>query len=270
MEIPDIMKWNRKKLTRRPWRGVSQTTGAREKMPFTLRSSNDRMSWVRGISPRGESDGLSPRQYQIMQLIVKGRRNKQMAGELGLSYHTVSLHIHNIYKKLGVKNRAEAVKRWSWKKIQTSQAADAVSPLRRGRRASTREANRREEYGSLKARNGRSSFPTRTLKIHRTRSRQATNVALSQRQREIMKKICKGMVAQDVANVMGVSYCTVREHLERIYNKLGVKNRAEAVKKWMEEKFQARRMAVAASPSGTRQSFNYCPNCGLHIGAVGN
>jgi DNA-binding CsgD family transcriptional regulator len=52
--------------------------------------------------------GLSPREVEILQLLAGGRTNREIAAELVLSVHTVERHLANAYRKLGVRNRAEA------------------------------------------------------------------------------------------------------------------------------------------------------------------
>jgi ATP/maltotriose-dependent transcriptional regulator MalT len=47
---------------------------------------------------------------EVLRLLVAGLSNREMAGKLFLSLGTVKTHIHNIYGKLGVRNRAEAIK----------------------------------------------------------------------------------------------------------------------------------------------------------------
>lgn len=51
---------------------------------------------------------LTPREMEILPLIAQGKQNKMIAGELGLSEHTVKLHTHNIFAKLRVSNRTGA------------------------------------------------------------------------------------------------------------------------------------------------------------------
>lgn len=61
--------------------------------------------------PDGDAEQLSrltPREMEILPLIAQGEQNKMIAGRLGLSIHTVKLHSHNIYAKLGVTNRTGA------------------------------------------------------------------------------------------------------------------------------------------------------------------
>jgi pimeloyl-ACP methyl ester carboxylesterase len=53
--------------------------------------------------------GLSPRQLQVLQLVTEGKTNREIALELVLSERTVQRHISDLYLKLDVRNRAEAV-----------------------------------------------------------------------------------------------------------------------------------------------------------------
>lgn len=43
-------------------------------------------------------------------MLVLGFTAREIAGDLGLSFHTVRTHIRNIYEKLGVANRVELVR----------------------------------------------------------------------------------------------------------------------------------------------------------------
>lgn len=52
---------------------------------------------------------LTKRENEILARIALGNQNKIIAAALGLSEHTVKIHIHNIITKLGVHNRTEAV-----------------------------------------------------------------------------------------------------------------------------------------------------------------
>lgn len=53
---------------------------------------------------------LTDRESQVLQLLVRGLANKQIASELAISEHTVKFHVSAIYSKLGAANRAEAVR----------------------------------------------------------------------------------------------------------------------------------------------------------------
>lgn len=57
---------------------------------------------------------LSARERQVLTLLALGRSNQQIADELFITESTVKKHVNNIYFKLDVASRAEAVA-WSWK-----------------------------------------------------------------------------------------------------------------------------------------------------------
>jgi DNA-binding NarL/FixJ family response regulator len=54
------------------------------------------------------SDGLSPREAQVLELVAGGRTNKEIGAELVVSVHTVERHLQNAYRKIGVRNRSDA------------------------------------------------------------------------------------------------------------------------------------------------------------------
>jgi DNA-binding NarL/FixJ family response regulator len=53
--------------------------------------------------------GLSEREREVLDLIAEGATNPQIGARLFLSPHTVKEHTSALYRKLGVRNRAEAV-----------------------------------------------------------------------------------------------------------------------------------------------------------------
>ncbi len=59
----------------------------------------------------GPKDGeeLSPRELEVLRLLVAGASNKALAAQLGLSENTVKSHLSHIFSKLNVQSRAEAV-----------------------------------------------------------------------------------------------------------------------------------------------------------------
>jgi DNA-binding CsgD family transcriptional regulator len=57
---------------------------------------------------QAQFDLLTAREAEILDLVARGRRNKAIARDLGLSEHTVKLHVHHIFGKLGVRNRTSA------------------------------------------------------------------------------------------------------------------------------------------------------------------
>jgi two-component system response regulator DesR len=57
------------------------------------------------------SRDLSGRERQVLALVASGATNREIATELHLSPHTVKEYVSAVYRKLEVRNRAEAVKR---------------------------------------------------------------------------------------------------------------------------------------------------------------
>jgi DNA-binding CsgD family transcriptional regulator len=54
---------------------------------------------------------LTPREYQVALMVARGLSNKEIGRELGVSDGTVKLHVHNIFQKLGEKNRYGLIQR---------------------------------------------------------------------------------------------------------------------------------------------------------------
>jgi DNA-binding NarL/FixJ family response regulator len=59
--------------------------------------------------PIGERGGLTPREVEVLQLICRGRSNREIAVELNVSVNTVAVHRANIMNTLGVHKTAELV-----------------------------------------------------------------------------------------------------------------------------------------------------------------
>lgn len=59
-------------------------------------------------SHTGRSDGLTPREAEVLQLLAKDRTNLEIAAALRVSVHTIERHLQNAYRKIGVHNRADA------------------------------------------------------------------------------------------------------------------------------------------------------------------
>jgi DNA-binding NarL/FixJ family response regulator len=60
-----------------------------------------------GVMPSATAmfSGLTAREHEVAMLVARGLTNKEVARELGLTDGTVKLHVHNILRKLGEKNR---------------------------------------------------------------------------------------------------------------------------------------------------------------------
>ncbi|SEG18601.1 DNA-binding response regulator, NarL/FixJ family, contains REC and HTH domains [Actinacidiphila yanglinensis] len=71
-------------------------------------------SWVRQGSSPGPAaplpDGLTPREGEVLTLIADGLSNSQICARLVVSQATVKTHINRIFTKIGVTDRAQAVR----------------------------------------------------------------------------------------------------------------------------------------------------------------
>jgi DNA-binding NarL/FixJ family response regulator len=65
-----------------------------------------------------------------------------------------------------------------------------------------------------------------------TRQRTENQWGLSRREEEIMAALCRKLSNKDIASELGLSPATVHAHLDRIFKKLNVHNRAEAMQKF--------------------------------------
>ena len=64
-----------------------------------------------GGAPKPPPEDLSERELEVLALLASGRTNSEIADDLFVAVGTVKSHVNNIYTKLGVRNRAEAVTR---------------------------------------------------------------------------------------------------------------------------------------------------------------
>ena len=51
---------------------------------------------------------LSPREEEILRLVLAGRTNKAIAASIGISEKTVEFHLSHIYNKIGMRSRMQA------------------------------------------------------------------------------------------------------------------------------------------------------------------
>jgi DNA-binding NarL/FixJ family response regulator len=63
------------------------------------------------LAARAPRSRLSPRELDVLRLVVDGKRNKDIARALDISEGTVKIHVSSILAKLGVFDRTEAVAR---------------------------------------------------------------------------------------------------------------------------------------------------------------
>jgi two-component system NarL family response regulator len=63
---------------------------------------------ARGMAERAYQSDLSPRESDVIALVVEGLSNKAIASRLGLTEATVKTHVTHIFEKLGVEDRTQA------------------------------------------------------------------------------------------------------------------------------------------------------------------
>src|SRR5881398_1396802 len=75
-----------------------------------IRSAEQRLRSVDKNKTQHLLDSLTPREFEVMQLVITGMLNKQIAGELGTAEKTVKVHRGRMMQKLGVSSVAELVR----------------------------------------------------------------------------------------------------------------------------------------------------------------
>jgi two-component system, NarL family, response regulator DegU len=77
-------------------------------MQLLLRLIEEKQEKDRPAPKPSLSIPLSPREVEVLELLVRGQSNQQIARELSISLSTVKNHVHRIITKLGVSDRVQA------------------------------------------------------------------------------------------------------------------------------------------------------------------
>jgi DNA-binding NarL/FixJ family response regulator len=72
-----------------------------------------------------------------------------------------------------------------------------------------------------------------TQSFHRAGPSQQATENLSEREREVLDCLSQGLISKEIAAKLGISYETVHTYIRRIYEKLQVRTRSEAVAKFL-------------------------------------
>ena len=78
---------------------------------MSARVAGNVRSGVVELADRTDFEPLTPREVDVLELLVEGMSNKAIAHRLGISDQTVKFHVASITGKLGAANRTEVVRR---------------------------------------------------------------------------------------------------------------------------------------------------------------
>jgi FixJ family two-component response regulator len=74
------------------------------------RSADQRQRAIEKAAARRLLDLLTPREFEVMQFVVTGKLNKQIASELGTAEKTIKVHRGRVMKKLGIVSVADLMR----------------------------------------------------------------------------------------------------------------------------------------------------------------
>lgn len=129
-EAPDLAKsifWRLMKtscidsfvVAYRGWPAILSQFGEREApaLAIIMGRANDqtmaREAGVAGVPGDDPGAKLSKREREVLELLARGKTNKEIAGSLYIAESTVKVHVRRILEKLGVRTRTEAAVYWT-------------------------------------------------------------------------------------------------------------------------------------------------------------
>jgi DNA-binding NarL/FixJ family response regulator len=139
------------------------------------------------------------------------RRLKQLAPEIQAVMLTVYEDTENIFNAL-----AAGASGYLLKRTKSAELLEAIRDVHRGGSPMTTHIARKVVQSFQKA--GASPQPTENL---------------SQREQEVLDCLSQGFLYKEIAEKLGISYETVHTYVRRIYEKLQVRTRTEAVAKFL-------------------------------------
>jgi DNA-binding NarL/FixJ family response regulator len=80
-------------------------------LPAAIRQSIEQSVFQpRAVAVEESRAGLSEKELGVLEQLALGRSNREIAAELWISDQTVKFHLSNVYRKLGVSTRTEAIR----------------------------------------------------------------------------------------------------------------------------------------------------------------
>jgi DNA-binding NarL/FixJ family response regulator/rRNA-processing protein FCF1 len=145
---------------------------------------------------------VSLQEMRILELVQQGFTNDEIANKMELGSGTVRNYLSSAYSKLGARNRLEAIQKAIDLGILDQSEPDTESIKQIQQAMISLEVER--YYG------------------------------ISSREKEVLGLIQRGLRNQEIANELSLGDGTVRNYISSIFEKLGVRNRTEAIQKAME------------------------------------
>lgn len=179
---------------------------------------------------------LTEREREVLVLVARYLSNEEIARQLRISRGSVRMYLYQIYLKLEAQNRMQAV--------QTAFKEGIIQP---------RDVFSREEWEKffvalgleeletiaqvLKQRIGRTQLHSSTVQWPPGGLTPVTlrREKLTRREQEVLASVCRGSSNKEIAEQLFISTYAVRIYLHRIYLKLGVQNRMQAVQTALKE-----------------------------------
>lgn len=82
-----------------------------EKAPLIEKVPTDEIESEKLKAEQLAETGISQREYEVLQLMAEGHTNQEIADQLYISLNTVKTHSSNLFAKLDVKRRTQAVQK---------------------------------------------------------------------------------------------------------------------------------------------------------------
>jgi FixJ family two-component response regulator len=147
---------------------------------------------------------LTPRQRQVLRLVISGRHNRQIAAELGVVIKTIKVHRARVMRKMAVGSLIELV--------------HAISRL---------DAYPRSELAQVPLLTGR------ILGIydekHATTIARARLSTLTPRERQVLNLIVSGLLNKQIAAELGITEKAIKSHRARVMRKMAVGSLVELI-----------------------------------------
>lgn len=170
--------------------------------------------------------GLDEREREIFMHLVEGRSIPWIAQDLYLSPSAIKYHVQKIYRKLDIHTRGElaALVRHPFFPEAMQQKASAAPASPQACQA-----------GTLKGAAAESSSPeTHAARDEPTMvaqdcDRALMRLALTEREREVFALLAQARTVEDIARHLQISDNTVKTHIKRIYKKMDIHSRQDAI-----------------------------------------